>query len=115
MKCVAIVTVGRIRKVFPVTMPIGYLDSTGRLLTAVSAPQSNDAEKLKMELLRVRFDEQTRGERRKKAGAAIETRATDTLKPWREVIMPHEDVASGRLPAGGICCRFSGRYIWEKG
>ena len=49
-----------------------------------------------MELLRVRFDEQSRGERRKKAGTAIETKATDTLKPWRDVIMPHEDVASGR-------------------
>ena len=72
------------------------LDSTERLLTAVSAPQSNEAEKLKMELLRVRFDEQTRGERRKKAGTVIETKATDTLKPWRDVIMPHEDVASGR-------------------
>ena len=72
------------------------LDSTGRLLTAVSAPESNEAERLKMELLRVRFDEQTRGERRKKAGTAIETKATDTLKPWRDVIMPHEDVASGR-------------------
>ena len=30
-----------------------------------------------------------------KAGTAIETKATDTLKPWRDVIMPHEDVASG--------------------
>ena len=72
------------------------LDSTERLLTAVSAPESDEAKKLKMELLRVRFDEQTRGERRKKAGTAIETKATDTLKPWRDVIMPHEDVASGR-------------------
>ena len=72
------------------------LDSTGRLLTAVSASESNDVEKLKMELLRIRFDEQARGERRKKAGTAIETRAMDSLKPWREVITPHEDVSSGR-------------------
>ena len=34
------------------------LDSAGRLLTAVSAPQAGDVEKMKMELLRVRFDEQ---------------------------------------------------------
>src|SRR3984893_2402184 len=37
------------------------LDSAGRLLTAVSAPQANEIEKMKMELLRLRFDEQVRG------------------------------------------------------
>ena len=72
------------------------LDSTGRLLTAVSAPQSDDVERLKMALLRVRFEEQTRGERRRQASIAIETKGADNLKPWREVITPHEDVASGR-------------------
>src|SRR5439155_26361060 len=46
------------------------LDSVGRLLTAVSAPESAEVEKIKMELLRVRFDEQARGERRKTTGAA---------------------------------------------
>src|SRR6266705_5509675 len=61
------------------------LDSTTRLLTAVSAPQADDVEKMKMELLRVRFDEQVRGEKRKSAGAAIESQATGALKPWREV------------------------------
>lgn len=38
------------------------LDSVGRLLTAVSAPQADEVEKVKMELLRVKFDEQARGE-----------------------------------------------------
>ena len=37
------------------------LDSVGRLLAAISAPQSEELEKRKLELLRVRFDEQTRG------------------------------------------------------
>jgi hypothetical protein len=72
------------------------LDSAGRLLTAVSAPQSRDLERIKMELLRVRFDEQARNEKRKSAGTAIESQATGTLKPWREVVSPHRDVASGR-------------------
>ena len=49
------------------------LDSAGRLLTAISAPQSDDIEKVKTELLRVRFDEQSRSEKRKAAGSAIET------------------------------------------
>src|SRR5271165_4810960 len=72
------------------------LDSAGRLLTAVSAPQAEEVEKIKMELLRVRFDEQVRSEKRKTAGTAIESEATGNLKPWREVVTPHKDVASGR-------------------
>ena len=72
------------------------LDSVGRLLTAVSAPQSEELEKRKLELLRVRFDEQTRGERRKQSGAAIESATAASLKPWREIVTPHRDVASGR-------------------
>jgi predicted AAA+ superfamily ATPase len=72
------------------------LDSAGRLLTAVSAPQAAEIEKIKMELLRVRFDEQLRSEKRKSSGTAIESEATGNLKPWREVVNPHKDVASGR-------------------
>ena len=72
------------------------LDSGARLLTAVSAAEAHEAEKMKMELLRVRFDEQVRAEKRKTAGTAIESQATGNLKPWREVITPHKDVASGR-------------------
>ena len=72
------------------------LDSAGRLLTAVSAPQADEIEKMKMELLRLRFDEQVRSEKRKSAGTAVESAATGNLKPWREVVTPHKDVASGR-------------------
>src|ERR1035438_9902530 len=71
-------------------------DSAGRLLAAVSAPQSDEIEKMKMELLRLRFDEQVRTEKRKTAGTAIESPAAGNLKPWREVVTPHKDVASGR-------------------
>jgi len=49
-----------------------------------------------MELRRVVFDEQARGEKRKSAGPAIEGAAAAHLKPWREVVTPHKDVASGR-------------------
>lgn len=72
------------------------LDSASRLLTAVSAPQAQEVEKAKMELLRVRFDEQRRSEQRKVSGTTIDSEATGTLKPWREVVSPHPDVASGR-------------------
>lgn len=72
------------------------LDSAERLLSAVSAPEGEEVDKMKMELLRVRFDEQARSEKRKSAGIAIESGVTGSLKPWREVVTPHEDVASGR-------------------
>src|SRR5207253_4009149 len=70
--------------------------SAARLLTAVSAPQADELEKVRMELLRVRFDEQARSERRRSAAGTIESEASATLKPWREVVNPHKDVASGR-------------------
>jgi len=72
------------------------LDSAGRLLTAVSASEADEIEKTKTELLRLRFDEQIRSEKRKSAGTAIESAAATNLKPWREVVTPHKDVASGR-------------------
>src|SRR5260370_6342472 len=72
------------------------LDSVSRLLTAVSAPQADEVGKMKMELRRLIFDEQVRGEKRRSSGTAIESQATGNLKPWREVVTPHKDVASGR-------------------
>ncbi len=51
---------------------------------------------MKMELRRLMFDEQVRGEKRKVGGSLIEAAATGALKPWREVVTPHADVASGR-------------------
>src|SRR5437899_3197962 len=72
------------------------LDSMARLLTAVSAPQADEVGKMKMELRRITFDEQVRSEKRKAGGSLIEAAATGTLKPWREIVTPHADVASGR-------------------
>ena len=71
------------------------LDSAERLLTAISAPQSDEVRKIKIELRRLVLDEQVRGEKRKSASTAIESAATSNLKPWREVVTPHKDVASG--------------------
>jgi predicted AAA+ superfamily ATPase len=72
------------------------LDSMARLLTAVSATEADEVGKMKMELRRLTFDEQVRGEKRKAGGSLIEASATGTLKPWREIVTPHADVASGR-------------------
>ena len=70
------------------------LDTAARLLTSVSAGQARDVEKLKQQLLRVRFDEQARNERRRQASLAFGS-ATGNLEPWREVALPHQDVSSG--------------------
>lgn len=72
------------------------LDSASRLLTAVSAGEAAEVDKMKMELLRLRFDEQVRNEKKKDARATVESTVTGVLKPWREVVNPHPDVASGR-------------------
>jgi predicted AAA+ superfamily ATPase len=72
------------------------LDSIHRLLTAISSPQADEVYKMKMDLRRLIFDEQVRGEKRKAGGTLVEAAATGAFKPWREVVTPHKDVASGR-------------------
>jgi predicted AAA+ superfamily ATPase len=71
------------------------LDSMTRLLTSISAPEADEVGRMKQELRRLIFDEQARSEKRKTAGIAIESAAASSLKPWREVVTPHKDVASG--------------------
>ena len=72
------------------------LDSAARLLAAVSAPEADEIEKQKQELLRVRYEEQARRETRRAASIPIEGSPVGNLKPWREIVTPHPDVASGR-------------------
>src|SRR5439155_10792420 len=74
----------------------GALDSAQRLLTAISAPEATELERQKQEVLRIRFEEQTRRETRKIASTPIEGQPASGLRPWREIITPHPDVASGR-------------------
>ena len=89
------------------------LDSTVRLLTAISAPEAETIEKMKVELLRVRFDEQLRTEKRRSAGTAVESQVTGTLQPWREVIAPHRDVASGRYQQAEFAADLWQVYLGE--
>ena len=71
------------------------LDTAARLLTAISATQADDVEKMRQELRRLVIDEQTRNATRRAGGSLIEPAAAESLKPWREVVTPHEDVRSG--------------------
>jgi hypothetical protein len=72
------------------------LDSMARLLTAISAPEADQVEKQKQELLRLRFEDQARRETRRAAVAPTVGQPMSGLKPWREIATPHPDVASGR-------------------
>jgi predicted AAA+ superfamily ATPase len=72
------------------------LDSVTRLLRAVGAvQQAESADEIKHELRRATFDRKVFNERRKEAYQPIEGSAPVGLKPWREVVTPHPDVASG--------------------
>lgn len=76
------------------------LDTIQRLLQAVSAgEQANVVDRERQELLRVRFDEQARQTRRRSTKTPlIETDALPAGLPgWRQVVEPHDDVASGRF------------------
>lgn len=73
------------------------LDSIRRLLLAVSAAdEALEVDRMRQELRRVQFAEQARQTQRKAAVAPVEGQPAGGLKPWREVVTPHPDVASGR-------------------
>jgi len=89
------------------------LDSASRLLTAISAPEAEEIERSKNELLRIRFDEQVRNERRKGTSSTITSAVTGTLKPWREVITPHHDVAVGQYQQAEFAADLWQVYLGE--
>jgi predicted AAA+ superfamily ATPase len=71
-------------------------DTAERLLLSISAPEAQEVGKQKHELARVRFEEQTRKELRKSSATPTEGQPKAGLRPWREIVTPHPDVAAGR-------------------
>lgn len=73
-------------------------DTAARLLLAVSAPnEAQIAQNIAQELLRLRFEAEQKAS--KKSTAPLSEAPTTTspgLRPWRLVVKPHPDVASGR-------------------
>ena len=90
------------------------LDSAARLLSSISAPQADTVEKQKQELLRLRFEEQARWEKRKATNVAIESNPQGGLKPWREIVTPHDDVASGRFQQAEFAADLWQVYLDDK-
>lgn len=75
------------------------LDSMRRLLEAISAGEaSSQLAKMRDTVLRTKFSELQRNEERKKtARTEISVEVLAGLMPWREVVEPHQDVATGEF------------------
>jgi predicted AAA+ superfamily ATPase len=71
------------------------LDSIERLLTSVDAPQAAAVGTVKEELIRARYEAQAR--KAMPATDALLTEPLGGLRPWRDVVVPHDDVARGRF------------------
>lgn len=73
-----------------------YLDTAERLLALVGAPDIADEVKaIRLGLRRLTADKDDR----KVLQAAAVTPESSGLKPWREILPPHEDVATGNFQA----------------
>jgi hypothetical protein len=71
------------------------LDTMKRFLDAISAAaEAEEVQKLRVELQRTIYAEQARNKTRYQL--TLEGMPKAGLKPWREVVTPHPDVASGR-------------------
>ncbi|MGW7293155.1 DUF499 domain-containing protein [Streptomyces xiamenensis] len=75
------------------------LDTAERLLSAVGADAGlvDRVRKSRLELQRAVIEAETKRATRQKA--AMPSVAADGLKPWREVLIPHPDVAEGKFNA----------------
>lgn len=72
------------------------LDSMERILEALGDTERRKLiRQLRTDLQRQQFEEEARTERRKTAAKPTEGQPTAGLAPWREIITPHTDVASG--------------------
>ncbi|WP_029263985.1 MULTISPECIES: DUF499 domain-containing protein [unclassified Microbacterium] len=73
------------------------LDTMERLLQAVGAVDSaKDVRSLRIDLQRTVFEDQTRKQVKR---SVVSTTPDSGLRPWREVIRPHDDVARGEFTA----------------
>lgn len=71
------------------------LDTMTRLLEMVHGQGLEELKELSREMLRQRFEAETKREL-KKSAALLSVGVAQGLKPWREIATPHPDVASGR-------------------
>ena len=84
---------------------------------AVRAPQSTEVGRSKEELIRLRIEDQAR--RAAPRGSALTSSPSAGLRPWREVIPPHDDVARGKFELAEFAADLhqvvAGTATWEYG
>lgn len=84
------------KKTFTVDETHRVIDFAHMLLSACGAvEQATLLDEQRQEVLRLKFEEQTKRAAAKSAEALSVGGEVGGLRPWREVIQPHEDVASG--------------------
>jgi predicted AAA+ superfamily ATPase len=71
------------------------LDSIERVLVSIDAVEANEIGKQKNELMRLRYEAEAK--RATPTQEALLAAPVAGLKPWRDVIQPHDDVARGRF------------------
>ena len=72
-------------------------DTAARLLKMISAAEEVAyVEKISQELLRLRFEQDAEKSKKEAIIATAVTTTAAGLRPWRDIIQPHPDVASGR-------------------
>lgn len=74
------------------------LDTMERLLEAFGAKEQQQKVKAQRnKLMRQRYEEQASQERKKVVRSTTEGKPSEGLTPWRGIVSPHSDVASGRF------------------
>lgn len=71
------------------------LDSIERLLVAIDAAEADEVGQSKDDLMRLKFEQEAK--KRTPTQEALVTEPAAGLKPWREVVEPHDDVARGKF------------------
>src|SRR4051794_33206669 len=90
------------------------LDSAERLLQAISAgEQAGEVGRMKHDLQRKRYAEEARRVTRRQSAQPLEGMPSGNLKPWREVVMPHRDVASGEYQQAEFAADL--HQVWRGG
>jgi hypothetical protein len=84
------------------------LDTMERLLTVVGAPlQADEVRKIRLDLQRTSIEAETRKTIKSQTDSGISI-AVAGLKPWREVLQPHKDVATGNYSASEFAADLQG-------
>jgi hypothetical protein len=76
---------------------IAALIDVQRLLEAIQSPASDEVERSKLEFMRQQFEQEAKKEQKKAAAQPLLGLDLTGLKPWRDVVTPHADVAQGKF------------------